>query len=291
VDRITRAAERISAEDLSRRLALPLPDDELGRLASAFDAMIARLDDAFQRQRRFTADASHELRTPLAAMRARADVALTRPRAQGYYVEVIAAMREESERLSNLADSLLMLARADSGHLPELADADLAEVLAEVGEHAAARARERGIVLEVTLTQTTLVRGNATWLRQLVLNLLDNAFRHTPPGGRVTLALQPAPDGAVLTVADTGDGIPPEHLPHIFERFYRADPGRARAAGGSGLGLAICDWIARAHGTRLDVQSAPGSGTTFTLQLPSVTQQIGPAPPQVAALAAGSDQR
>jgi signal transduction histidine kinase len=259
VDQITRQAERIGAEDLSRRLALPLPNDELGRLAAAFDGMIDRLEGAFQRQRQFTADASHELRTPLAIIRSQAEVALGHPREAAYYVHVLTSIREESERLGRLAENLLVLARVSP------------------------RARERDIRLEVEVSADCAVRGDATWLSQLLLNLLDNALRYTPPGGRVRLGLRPTDGGVAVEVADTGSGIGPEHVPHIFERFYRADAARTRADG-AGLGLAICEWIAHAHGGRLEVVSVVDRGTTFTLWLPEAravpapTDQSAPLP-------------
>lgn len=280
VDQITRAATRIGADDLSQRLAVQFVDDELGRLAAAFDGMIDRLEQAFQRQRRFTSDAAHELRTPLAIIRSQVDVGLSRPREPAYYARVLTSVREESERLGRLTESLLLLARADTGQPLAFAEVDIEELVAEVGARFAPRARERAIQLEVMLGHTNAVRGDATWLTQLLLNLLDNALRHTPPGGRVTLTLEPVPGGALLKVADSGDGISPEHLPHLFERFYRADQARTGLAGGAGLGLAICDWVARAHGGRLEVESAVGKGTVFSLRLPESASRDSTAYPE-----------
>jgi len=272
VDRIARTAEWINADDLSQRLGLRLPDDELGRLAAAFDNMIERLEDAFERQRRFTADASHELRSPLAVIRSQAEVALTRERTPAYYARVLTSIGEESERLGRLAESLLVLARADAGHPLELAPLDLDEVVAEAGTRVAPLAHEQGVELVVTAGEVGPVRGDATWLTQLLLNLLDNALRHTPPGGRVALCSEPGPGGAILKVADTGEGIASEHMSHLFERFYRVDRARARATGGAGLGLAICDWVTRAHRGRIEVASELGQGTTVSVWLPATTQ-------------------
>jgi heavy metal sensor kinase len=269
VDQITRAAQKISGEDLSERLNLPLPDDELGRLAAAFDDMIERLDQAFRRQRQFTADASHELRTPLAVIRSQAEVALRQPRDAAYYSRVLGSIGEESERLTRLAENLLALARADDRQPVACEPLDLEELVAEAGARVAPRARDRGIQLTVTIEPIGAVRGDATWLTQLLLNLLDNALRHTRANGRVQLSLGPASSGALLQVSDNGEGIPPEHLPHVFERFYRADRARSRAAGGAGLGLAICAWVARAHDGRLEVASTLDRGTTFSLWLPT----------------------
>ncbi|MCI0346893.1 MAG: HAMP domain-containing protein, partial [Chloroflexi bacterium] len=187
VDRITRAAEQIGADDLSQRLGLSLPDDELGRLAAAFDGMIGRLDRAFQRQRQFTADASHELRTPLAIIRSQADVALGRSRQPDYYARVLTSICEECQRLERLTENLLMLARADAGESVALGPLDLEELVAEAGARIAPRTRERGVQLAVSVGAVGLVRGDADWMTQLLMNLLDNALRHTPPGGQVTL--------------------------------------------------------------------------------------------------------
>ena len=268
VDRITRTAEQIGAEDLSLRLESPGMDDELGRLTSAFNGMIDRLERAFQRQQRFTADASHELRTPLAVIRSLAEVALTSPRDESYDTRTYASICEESERLTHLVESLLTLARADEGHLPLLVGVDVDEVALDAAARIVERARRQDVTLAVMPSGGYEVRGDASLLTQIVLNLLDNALRHTPSGGRITLSVEPVSDGVTLTVADTGSGIPVEHLPRLFERFYRVDQARSRSVGGFGLGLAICEWIARVHAGRLTVESQVGVGTTFRLWLP-----------------------
>ena len=268
VDRIARTAQLIGAEDLSLRLDAPVVDDEFGRLITAFNSMVDRLERAFQRQRRFTADASHELRTPLAVIRSLAEVALTSPRNDAYHRRVYMSIAEESERLGRLVESLLVLARTDEGQMPTLGPVDVDEVMLDAAALVVLRARQQDVTLTVAPGEGYRVRGDSSLLTQLVLNLLDNALRHTPPGGRVALSLAPIEDGVALTVADTGSGIAPEHLPRLFERFYRADRARSRATGGFGLGLAICDWIARVHGGRLTIESRIGSGTTVTLWLP-----------------------
>jgi heavy metal sensor kinase len=268
VDRITRAAAQIGAEDLSLRLEPQGADDELGRLTSAFNGMIDRLERAFQRQQRFTADASHELRTPLAVIRSLAEVALTSPRDEAYDARVYAGICEESERLTHLVESLLTLARADEGHVPLLVGVDVDEVAIDAAARIVERARRQDVTLTVVPSDGYEVHGDASLLTQLVLNLLDNALRHTPPGGRIALSIEPTGDGVTLAVADTGSGIAAEHLPRLFERFYRVDQARSRSMGGFGLGLAICEWIARVHAGRLTVQSQVGVGTTFRLWLP-----------------------
>ncbi len=278
VDRITRAAERIGAADLSQRLAEPTMDDEFGRLVRAFNGMIERLDQAFQRQRRFTADASHELRTPLAVIRSETEVALGRSRDPQLDTRLLNSVREESERLGHLVENLLMLARADAGTPLTMVPVDVEELVAEVGARIAPRAREREVQLTVMVGRCEPVAGDALRLTQLLLNLLDNALRHTPSGGQVALSLESIADGAIVRVADSGEGIAAEHLPHLFERFYRADAARGRSEGGTGLGLAICDWIARAHGGRLTVESIPAQGTTVSLWLPQRATVVTPAP-------------
>ena len=276
VDRITRAAEQIGAADLSLRLEHPGVDDELGRLTSAFNGMIDRLERAFQRQQRFTADASHELRTPLAVIRSLAEVALASPRDEARDTRTLASICEESERLTRLVESLLTLARADEGHLPPMVGVDLDEVAMDAAARIVERARGQGVTLAIVPSDGSEVRGDSSLLTQLVLNLLENALRHTPAGGRITLSVEPADDGVSLAVADTGSGIAAEHLPRLFERFYRVDQARSRALGGFGLGLAICEWIARVHGGRLTVTSEVGVGTTFRLWLPDLAPSDRP---------------
>ena len=268
IERITDEAEAIGADDLSRRLDLDLPDDEIGRLARAFNGMLARLDVAFQRQRQFTADASHELRTPLASIRTQLDVALSRPRETEAYVRVLQDVRSEHARLAELTDRLLTLARADAADALTLVPTDLQELVAETGVSVAQQAHAQGIRLAVELDDVPDSQGDPIWLRQLLCNLLENALRFTPAGGQVCLALRRVADGVTVTVRDTGTGIGPEHLPHLFERFYRVAAARDRASGGAGLGLAICAWVARAHGGRLTAESTLGIGTTMTLWLP-----------------------
>ena len=269
VDKLTRLARRISAEDLSQRLNLHLPDDELGRLARTFDEMITRLEDAFQRQRQFTADSSHELRTPLTAIKGQVEVALTRPREPAAYRDVLQAVNEEVDRLIRLVGSLLTLARADAGQIPIASEAvNLPDLVAAAVEQVRPAADQRDIELAVAPGPSVTLRADEDLLLQLLLNLLDNAIKYTPSGGRVTAGWVTNETQVELWVRDTGVGIAPEHVPHIFDRFYRVDKARSRAEGGAGLGLSICRWIAEAHGGAVSVESAPGQGSTFTLRLP-----------------------
>ncbi|MFN0072598.1 MAG: ATP-binding protein [Chloroflexota bacterium] len=269
VDRITRAAEQIGAEDLSRRLNLALPDDELGRLARAFDGMIQRLEQVFRRQQQFTADASHELRTPLAVIRSQVDVALGRPREAEYYSRTLGSVREETLRLERLTENLLVLARADAAMIPALALVELDALVAEVAAGVALRARASGVKLLLEVDSASSVLGSEQLITQLLSNVLDNALRHTPRGGEVVLSLGSRNARVMIAVRDTGEGIAPEHLPHLTERFYRVDQARGSASGGAGLGLAICAWIARLHGGEIEFQSEPGVGTVVTVWFPA----------------------
>jgi heavy metal sensor kinase len=270
VDKVTRLARRISAEDLGQRLSLRLPDDEVGRLARTFDEMIARLDDAFRRQRQFTADASHELRTPLTAIKGQVEVALTWPRDPAAYREVLQAVNEDVDRLIRLVGSLLTLARADAGQIPIAQEAvDVSGLVEAAVEQVRAAAGQRNIQLVVEAGPSVTLPADEDLLLQLLLNLLDNAIKYTPSGGEVTAGWSTDGSQVSLWVHDTGVGIASEHLPHIFDRFYRVDKARSRAEGGVGLGLSICRWIAEAHGGSISVESLPGKGSTFTVRLPT----------------------
>ena len=270
IDKLTRLARRVSAKDLSQRLNLRLPDDEVGRLARTFDEMIARLDDAFRRQRQFTADASHELRTPLTAIKGQVEVALRRRRDAAAYREVLQAVNEEVDRLIRLVGSLLTLARADAGQIPiALETVSLSELVAGAVEQVDPVAKQRDIELSASAGPAVTLQADEDLLLQLLLNLLDNAIKHTPAGGRVTVGWRVNGRQVELWVRDTGVGIAGEHLAHIFDRFYRVDKARSRAEGGVGLGLSICRWIAEAHGGHISVRSAPGQGSTFTAGLPT----------------------
>ena len=269
IDSITQAARRISAADLSQRLNLPLPDDEVGRLARTFDEMIARLEEGFRRQRQFTADASHELRTPLTAIKGQVEVALSRDRDAEGYRRVLQAVNEESDRLIRLAASLLTLARADAGGVALSRERlELPGLVSAVAEQVARSAQAKGVRLVAADGPLLAILADEDMVIQLLLNLLDNAVKYTESGGQVRLSWKAVDGTAEISVSDTGTGIAAEHLPHIFDRFYRADPARGRAGGGAGLGLSICRWIVEAHGGAISVDSAPGAGSTFIVRLP-----------------------
>ena len=278
IGRITRMAEEISAEDLSRRLGAIGGGDEIGRLAATFDRMLERLDDAFSRQRQFTADASHELRTPLTVLVSQADVVLERPRPQAEYRRVLRSMRDDARRMAQLVGELLTLARADAGEGMVLREPlDFAALAADVADTLAPIAEARGVTLERLPGKPVPVQGDQTRLTQLVVNLVENAIKYTPSGGRVLVSVEQADGAAVLRVADTGIGIAPQHLARVFERFYRVDPARPHDEGGAGLGLALCRWIAHAHGGDVTVESEPGVGSTFIARLGGVVAASTPA--------------
>lgn len=271
IDRVTKAAQRISAQDLSQRLDLALPVDEVGRLARTFNDMLARLEYAFHRQRQFTADASHELRTPLAIMKGNIGVALNRPRQGTEYQEVLGDLEEEVDRLTRLVEDLLLLARADAPQpMLHSEPLDLVVLLDVVADQMRPLASAKGIEITLHLPHQLNLHGDPDKLVRLFLNLLDNAVKYTHEGGQITLHAQDGPgEWAEVDVVDTGVGIPEEQLSHIFERFYRADEARSRAEGGSGIGLALAKWIAEAHGGSMQAQSEPGKGSTFFVRLPS----------------------
>jgi len=266
---ITALAAAIGGADLHARLDLPLPDDELGRLARTFDAMLARIEDAFERQRRFTGDAAHELRTPLTLLRSQVDLALARPRSSDEYREALRGIDGDLERLTGLVGTLLTLARADTGQLPlDRAALDLAATVAVILEQYAPLAAEVDIGLVDESTPAPLV-GDEDLLVQVLVNVLDNALAHTPAGGRIAVGCRVAGERVRLWVADTGPGIPSAHQARIFDRFYRVDTGRARQHGGIGLGLAIAKAIAEAHGGTITLTSEAGRGTRVELLLPT----------------------
>jgi heavy metal sensor kinase len=268
VDEITRVAKSISVQNLSRRLVVPKTGDELQRMSETWNAVLERLDGAVKRIRQFTADASHELRTPVALIRATAELALRREREPEQYQKSLRDIEDEAKRMTELTESLLTVARADANGLDmPLTPTDLNRVLAEVVRRNEAVAEAKGIALRVEVTDGAASAAvNEPGIRRLMLILIDNAFKHTLPGGTVTLSTAARANGIILSVRDSGEGIEAADLPHIFERFYRADKSRG-GSGGAGLGLSIAQIIARAHGSEIEVESAPGSGSCFRLTL------------------------
>lgn len=263
-----RTARRLDPGNLSERLPQTGARDELDELAGTINGLLDRLAADHAQVIRFTADASHELRSPLGAMRAAVEVALGKPREPEEYREVLTSLGEQCERLTALVNGLLLLARADAGEVEmSRGSVDLSALAADVAEMYEPVAEERGVTFRWNGSTPVPVLGDAARLRQLVTNLVDNAMKFTAPGGSVLLQVEKAGLAARLTVRDTGVGIAEEHLAHIFERFYQANP--ARSSAGTGLGLSICRWIAKAHGGTIEATSDEGKGTTFVVVLPA----------------------
>ncbi|HNP85641.1 MAG TPA: ATP-binding protein [Kouleothrix sp.] len=268
IDEVTRTAQSIvRAEDLSLRVPVPPTQDELQRLTITVNDLLARLEVLFSAQRRFVADVSHELRTPLAAMQGNLEV-LDRGAARDpeLLAESLADMRREVARLIRMANDLLLLAQSEAGIQLHYEPVELDTLLLEV--HRDLRPLTGGVQLHIGEEDQIVVQGDRDRLKQALLNLGINALQHTAPGGSVTLSLAQHDGVAELSVADTGAGIAAEDVPHIFERFYRADRARSRNRGGAGLGLPIVKWIAEAHGGQVHVTSTPGVGSRFSITLP-----------------------
>ncbi|MGQ9546243.1 MAG: sensor histidine kinase [Dehalococcoidia bacterium] len=268
VDKIAQTAQEIGEGDLSRRINVDTKD-ELGRLAGTLNSMIERLEKAFRRQKQFTSDASHELRAPLAVIEAEATLALQKERAANDYRQSLEIISREARQMSSLVDKLLALARADAGKERwNFTEVNVGRLISDLGTDVEILCQEKGLNFRIGETPDLLVRGDEARLRELFMNLFDNAIKYTPSPGTVSVSLRREGQMAVVAVTDTGVGIPGEDIPFIFERFYRVDKSRSRADGGSGLGLAICKHIAEAHGGKIEVESRPGEGSTFSVWLP-----------------------
>jgi heavy metal sensor kinase len=269
IRQLTGIAQDISAGELQRRVPVPRARDEVQYLALTFNKMIGRLNQAFLQQRRFVADASHELRTPVAAIRSMTDVALAQSPSLEECIIVLRDVNAQAEWLGRLINDLLILARSDEGQMQlerELVRLDL--IVSDVVAILEPLAVERGIVLQVQKLEPITVSGDPSRLIQSMMNLLDNALTYTKMGGSVTLNVEIIDNNGCVAVHDTGIGIAAEDIMHIFERFYRADPARSQRGVGCGLGLAIVDWVIRAHGGVIRVESQVGQGSTFTITLP-----------------------
>ena len=265
VREIAETAARLGASDLSERLPVT-GRDEFSELSSSFNAMLARLEEAFDRQRRFTADASHELRTPLSIVKANTSLALEHPWPEKRYHEFLAAIDAAADRQSRIVEELLFLARADAGGLArDVGPVCLIEALEEAAQ-TVSRPDRPCIRLE-SLDPALMVPGSGSELTRLWTNLLENAVRHTPPEGEVTVSAMADAMSVTVTVTDNGEGIAPEHLPHLGERFYRVDASRYSGTNGTGLGLAICRSITEAHGGRITIESKVGEGTAVRVRL------------------------
>lgn len=269
--RITRAVRRINAENLNRRLPVEKTQDEIGRLAETFNSMLGRLEDSFHKIKQFSADASHELRTPLTILKGETEVALRWAKSPDEFRKMLESNMEEIDRMSRIIENLLALAKSDAGEMPlEIKEISLSDLLQELylQGKTLGEAKDIGVYLRPEVTEEIRIRGDELRLRQMFLNLITNGIKYTLSGGRVEIALAVKEDSAIVTVSDTGIGIPEEHLAHIFDRFYRIDKARNRMDGGAGLGLAIVKWIVEAHEGRITVTSSPNQGSAFAVFLP-----------------------
>jgi heavy metal sensor kinase len=267
-------ARAMGAGNLHHRLVVKNSRDELGQLALSFNQLLERLEASFAQQRRFVADASHELRTPIAILRGETEVTLSRAdRTTAEYRETLAVLRDESQRLARIVEDLFTLTRADAGQLPlNLQDAYLDELAGQALVRARSLALAKNITLKSALLPDLPIHADEALLGRMLLNLLDNAIKYSPPNTTVELTLSREGDRYLVHVADQGAGIPPDLQARIFERFFRADKARGRAeteSGGAGLGLSIARWIVEAHGGRLELTHSDSSGSVFTVTLPA----------------------
>lgn len=269
VDLMTRTAQQISGEHLAERLQETGNDDELDRLAKTLNDMLSRLDAAFHQMRQFSADASHELKTPLTILKGEMEVALRKQRSDQEYQRVLNSSLEEIDRINDLVEGLLLLARVDAGVLKlNVQQVTLEELVQDTCEQMKAVAETHAVTLSVDLLEPAIVQGDKEHLRRLILNLIDNGIKYTPPDGSVSLSLYTKAEWAVIKVADTGVGISDKERHEIFSRFYRSAETRDRDQRGVGLGLSIVRSIAQAHGGRIEVDSLLGKGSTFRVLLP-----------------------
>jgi len=266
---VAAAASQITGANLKLRIPARATGDELDHLIERFNGMVDRLEHALIQARQFSADVSHELRTPLTTIRGELEVALMTAKDKEEYQEAIAQAVEEADRLAKVVRALLQLSQAESGQVTLARDAvDVGELVETVVERFAVQAEAMDQVMRAEASAGVMVRGDKLQLDRLVTNLLTNAMKYTPTGGRIRAVAKVVEGAAVIEVTDTGRGIPPEHLPHIFDRLYRAPDHTRDQLRGLGLGLSFVNWIARAHEGRIDVRSEPGRGSTFTVTFP-----------------------
>jgi heavy metal sensor kinase len=269
IDHLASDAQRITADRLHERLSIANPHDEIGRLAGVINATFARLEASFDQLRRFTADASHELRTPLAVVRGIGEAALADERRPPEYVEAIGSMLEEVDRMAGLVDTLLRLSHGDAGTIRLSREpVDLGHLAREVASSLGILADERNQTLTLDVTEGVIVSADRLVLREAVTNVLDNAIKYGPSGSTIAIQVGPRDHYALLAIRDQGPGIPPEHRERIFHRFFRIDEARSRDRGGAGLGLAIAKWAVEAHDGAITVETRPGCGAEFRIQLP-----------------------
>jgi heavy metal sensor kinase len=269
IDRLASEARRITAERLHERLSVPNQRDEIGRLAGVINDTFARLESSFDQLRRFTADASHELRTPLSVIRGIGESGLGETRTPAEYKEAMGSMLEEVDRLTNLVDTLLRLSYGDAGTVRLSREPiDLGQLARDVASSLGVLAEERRQHLKLDIADGVLVSADRLVLREAITNVVDNAIKYGPQASTIDIRVRAQGDRALLTVADTGPGIAPEHRERIFERFFRLDEARSRDSGGTGLGLAIAKWAIEVNGGEISVGAAANGGAVFTIRLP-----------------------
>ncbi|HEY6330452.1 MAG TPA: ATP-binding protein [Blastocatellia bacterium] len=270
LDHIVERAQELGSGGLHQRLEETSSSLEMARLTAVLNEMFNRLQRLFESQRRFIQDASHEIRSPLAAIRCRLEVALRQPRDAEEYSHVLEGCLQDVVRITALAEDLFLLARADSDNLAmEFREVSLSDLLSGVSDQLMALAETRRIRFTFSADSPCFVYADSVWLERAFRNIIENALKYTPAGGRVTVTIQPRGDYVRTDIADTGIGIPPEEQANIFRRFYRLDHARSRGDGGTGLGLAICDQIIHAHNGRIEMESTAGQGTRFIVYLAS----------------------
>ncbi|MCL5962401.1 MAG: HAMP domain-containing histidine kinase [Chloroflexi bacterium] len=265
IDRVVQSAQEIDlAAEPGKRLIYEGPEDEIGGLVRTLNAMLERTQEALESQKQFIADSSHELRTPLTSIRGNVDL-LERQIGEEDRRESLDSIKREAERMSRIVSNLLLLAQLDAQQVRNLREVELDTLLLDVFRQAKVMADGRTV--ELGNEDVAMIKGDADQLKQMILNLVENAIKYTPAGGKITLSLGKEGRWAKMEVSDSGVGIPQEHLPHIFDRFYRVDKARSRGQGGTGLGLAIVKSIAELHGGEVTVTSSVGEGSTFTVWL------------------------
>ena len=276
IGRITRIAQSITGSAMNRRIDFKGPEDEVGRLATTFDSMLDRLEIAFEREKRFIADASHELRTPLTTLKGRLDVTLNSLRTPEEYRQTLNDMNDEVDRLIRVSNELLYLARLEQGHLSwQPAEIALKDLLGSIVDQLRPVAESKSVSLVEDIPSDIVVTGDSDHIIRLFLNILDNAVKFSPPGAAVSVQAKERDENVIVSISDEGLGISPEHLAHILERFYRVDKPRSREEGGTGLGLAIANEIAIRHGGSIEAQSDVGVGTKMIVTLPVSSPTAG----------------
>jgi len=269
VQAMTQTAREIEDKNLAKRLDIS-GKDELGQLASTLNRMLTRLEEAFKREKQFTADASHELRSPLGIIQGEATLALKKDRNPEEYRKSLEAIAKETENMSSILKKLLFLARNEDNKRLDFEKVNLKKLLTELADPIELLCEDKSLNFQIDAKEDLIVKGDEVSLRELYINLLNNAIQYTPRGGTITVTLTHAGNNARVTVKDTGIGIPEEHIKHIFERFYRVDKSRSRSEGNIGLGLSICQRIVELHGGKMEVESKVGVGSTFTVLMPQV---------------------